>query len=79
VKGKWVEFIVTAYLELDQAVLDRANDSTMPYGAMTERDIFGHISYNMLRSDAELTQLDGWADLSNDMARLTNVDWEGQP
>ncbi len=69
----------TAVIELDQRVIDAVDDEwrSMFYPLYTPEDIAEHIAYNIVVNHARLTQLDGWADLSDDMARI--IDFPEEP
>lgn len=58
-------------IELDQEVIDRVNDEWRSrfYKLHTPEDVASHIARN-LAIGLRLHQLDGWADLSDDMAEL---------
>ena len=60
----------TAIIELDQRVIDAVDDEwrSMFYSLYTPEEVAEHIAYNLIVNKARLTQLDGWADLSDDMA-----------
>lgn len=62
----------TAIIELEQKVIDAVNDDwrSMFYNLHTPEEIAEHIAYNLIVNKSRLTQLDGWADLSDDMAKI---------
>lgn len=66
-----VEFSGT--LELDDSVIDAVDDEWRAalYQLNTPEEIAEHIAYNLARG-ADLTQLDGWADQSDDKAKLSD-------
>lgn len=66
-----VEFSGT--LELDDSVIDAVDDDWRAelYPLHSVEEIAEHIAYNLARG-CELTQLDGWADQSNDKAKLSD-------
>ncbi len=73
-----ISFTVTAELEVEEAVLavaltDGWRDTF--YNFTSEYEVGHHIACNLLRN-ADLTQLDGWADRDDGDAILRNVDWE---
>jgi hypothetical protein len=59
-----------AKIELDQKVIDVVTDEwrSVFYPLYTPEDIAEHIAYNLFVNNARLTMLDGWADLSDNMA-----------
>lgn len=61
-----------AVVELDQIVIDAVTEEwrSMFYNLHTPKQIAEHIAYNLIVNNARLTQLDGWANLSDDMAVL---------
>jgi len=61
-----------AIIELDQTVIDVVDDDWRAslYPLYTPADIAEHIAYNLIVNNARLTELDGWANLSDDMARV---------
>ena len=62
----------TAIIELDQMVIDAVDDGwrDMFYDLHTPEEIAAHIAYNLIVNKARLTHLDGWANLSDDMAKI---------
>ena len=73
-----IQFLVTAELEVEADVIDVALTDDWRgtfYHFTNEKDVAHHIAYNLLRN-ASLTQLDGWADRSDDDATLRDIDWE---
>jgi len=71
-----------AIVELDQKVIDAVDDDWRHYfyNLVTPEEIAEHIAYNLIVNEVRLTQLDGWANLSDDMARIIKrperPDWE---
>ena len=59
-------------IEIDDAVINNVDDSwrKMFYDFTTPQQIAEHIAFNMIVNDATLSQLDGFANLSDDMAVL---------
>ncbi len=59
-------------IELDSAVIDAVNDSWRKtfYDFNTPQQIAEHIAFNMLVNNLDLSDIDGFANLSNDMAKL---------
>lgn len=64
-------------LELDQQAIDQVDDEWREhfYPLHTPEEIAGHIAPN-LASGARLSQLDGWADLPDDLASVVGDDAE---
>jgi hypothetical protein len=62
----------TAIIELDQKVIDVVDDDWRKhlYQLHTPEEIAEHIAYNLIVNNIPLTLMDGWADLSDDMARV---------
>ena len=70
------DFITSGILELDQKVIDVVDDEWRAglYNLRTPDEIAAHIGYNLLYDPhLHLTDLDGWADLSDDLARV--ISW----
>jgi hypothetical protein len=69
------EEIDTGIIELDQKVIDVVNDEwrSFFYNLYTPEEIAAHIGYNLVINNAKLSDLDGWADLSDNLARV--IDW----
>jgi hypothetical protein len=65
-------------IELDDKVINVVNDEwrNVLYDLYTPEEIAEHIVYNMVVNHANLSQLDGWADQSNDNAKLGHIHWE---
>jgi hypothetical protein len=61
-------------LELDQKVIDVVDDEwrSQLYDLHTPEEIASHIGYNLMRHGwgYGLTNLDGWADLDNSLAKV---------
>jgi hypothetical protein len=59
-------------IEIDDAVINNVDDSwrKMFYDFTTPQQIAEHIAFNLIVNDATLSQLDGFANLSDDMAVL---------
>ena len=69
---------VEATIELDDSVIDVVDDEWRShlYPLHSSEDIAGHIAYNMIANNAQLSQLDGWADQPNSNARfVTRPEW----
>ena len=64
-----------AIIGLDQSVIDAVDDKWRAgfYPLHTPEDIACHICYNMIENRLELSDLDGWADKPNSMARI--LEW----
>jgi len=65
--------ITSGILELDQKVIDVVDDEwrSQLYDLHTPEEIAAHIGYNLMRSwSCKLTSLDGWADLTDDLAKV---------
>jgi len=59
-------------IELDDIVINSVDDSWRRtfYDFSTPQQIAEHIAFNMVVNDLELSDIDGFADLSNNMAKL---------
>lgn len=68
----------TATIQLDEKVIDVVDDEwrSMLYDLHTPEEIAHHIAYNLIFNRANLTMLDGWADLEDHMAQVAETDWE---
>jgi hypothetical protein len=72
----------TVIIELDQKVIDVVDDEWRKYlyDLKTPEEIAEHITFNMIVNKLTLTQLDGWVDLSDDMAKISKYpekpEWE---
>lgn len=66
-----------AVIDLHEKVIDVVDDQwrSMLYDLHTPEEIAGHIAWNLIVNNATLTMLDGWADLSNDMAKIVDIEW----
>ena len=73
-----VTFNVTAEIELDEQVISVVDDEwrSQLYPLYNNSDIAEHIAYNMIKNDAHLSQLDGWADQPDSNAKLLSEKWE---
>ena len=62
---------IEATLVLDEDVINHVDDDFRKhlYPLNTPEEIAEHIARNMVLNGCELIQLDGWADLSNDLAK----------
>ena len=67
--------IAYAIITIDQSVIDAVDDNWRLhlYNLNTPEEIAEHIGFNMLENHLRLSQLDGWADMSDSMARV--VEW----
>ena len=59
-------------IELDRAVIDAVDDlwRKMFYDFNTPQQIAEHIAFNMVVNNLDLSDIDGFVNLSNDMAKL---------
>jgi hypothetical protein len=74
-----VQLTCTLTVELDDSVIAAVDDSWRKsfYPLRTPEDIAEHIAYNLVVNNAELSELDGFADQSNDAAKIIEPpDWE---
>ena len=73
--SKYGEELAYAVIELDQAVIDAVDDDWRAglYPLHTPADIARHICYNMVENHLQLSQMDGWADKDNRLARI--LEW----
>jgi len=69
------EDVSGAIIELDQQVIDAVDDDWRAniYPLHTPEDIARHICDNMVRNRLQLSQLDGWADMDNSLAKM--LEW----
>lgn len=79
-----VVFEVDCTVEIDSKVIDRVDDEWRKhlYDLKSERDIVEHIAYNLVINRYRLSELDGWADMDDSMARIVSeyvevIDLEG--
>ncbi len=74
-----VEFTGEAVIELDDAVIDAVDDNWRATfcDLNTIYDVAEYIAYNLVINDRSLSHLDGWADMSDKLARvIEDPDWE---
>lgn len=73
-----VEIIGSVTIELDEKVIDAVDDNwrSSIYNLKTPEEIAAHIAYNFVVNGATLSRLDGWADQTDDLARITDEDLE---
>lgn len=73
-----VKLMVDAIIELDDAVIAAVDSDWRDqfYNLVTPQQIAKHVAYNLIANNANLSQLDGWADQPNDYAKLITQDWE---
>lgn len=73
-----VDLEVYVTVALDQRVIDVVDDEwrSMFYDLRTPQEIAEHIAYNMARHGSRLSHLDGFANLPDDWAKLTEVEWD---
>lgn len=59
-------------IELDDAVIANVDDSWKRtfYNFTSEHEIVDHIAFNMVVNELKLSQIDGFANLSDDLARI---------
>ncbi len=69
------EYVDTATIELDDAVIDAVDDEWRQelYDLNTPEEIAEHIAYNLIVNNSRLSQLDGWADQPDNNARV--IEW----
>jgi hypothetical protein len=69
-----VEWHSESLIELDDEVINRVDDEWRKhlYDLRTTEAIVEHIVYNLVVNNWELSDLDGWADLPNSMAKITD-------
>lgn len=76
-----VIFLATIDIELDPKVIAQVDDDFREnyYNLKKPEDIAQHIAYNILFNNAELSQLDGFANLKDEMVEVLDkdVDCEG--
>jgi hypothetical protein len=67
--------IDSGVIELDQKVIDAVTDEwrSMFYKLNTPEEIAAHIAYNMVINNAKLSDLDGWADQPDELAKM--IEW----
>ena len=68
-----------AIIEVDQKAIDVVDDDWRAhiYNLRTPLEIAGHIGYNLVINNADLSRLDGWADQTDDLAKIIEEpDWE---
>lgn len=68
---------VTADIEIDKVVLYQVDDGWKScfYDIESDEDVIKMIAYNLIQG-RKLSQLDGFANLSDDLAKIKNVDYE---
>ena len=64
-----------ALIELDQSVINAVDDNWRAalYPLYTPEDIARHVCRNMVENRLSLSQMDGWADMDNSMAKM--LEW----
>lgn len=68
-----------AKIEIDQKAIDVVDDDWRRHicNLITPEQIVEHIGYNLVINNANLSQLDGWADQSDDLAKIVEEpEWE---
>lgn len=71
-----VEMNCVIDISIDESVLKRVADKSMPYDFASEQDIANHIAYNMVVNQACLSLMDGFADMDDNLAQIDYIDWE---
>ena len=68
--GDWL--VDSAVIELEDIVITRVDDEwrDMLYDLHTPEQIAEHIAYNLIINKIGLSQMDGWADMPNEYARV---------
>lgn len=72
----------TAILEIDQKVFDNVDDSFREnfYNLRTPQEIVKHLAYNIFVNETNLSQLDGWANLTDDLIKVieypSQIKWD---
>ena len=71
-----VQWTTECVIELEDEVIDRVDDEwrRFLYDLNTPEEIAEHIAFNIIVNNAGLSRLDGWADLPDRMARVTEED-----
>lgn len=60
-------------VEVDEQALDRCNDDEWRkemYHFTTHEQVAAHVGFNMVRNNIGLSSMDGFADLSDDLAKV---------
>lgn len=67
-----VRFEGEALLKLDQEVINQVDDEWREslYNLKDAEDIAAHIGFNLIFNNWKLSELDGWANLKDNMAKL---------
>ena len=78
-----VSWTTECEITLDEEVIDVVDDGwrEMLYDLNTPEEIAEHIAFNIVVNNAGLSRLDGWANLKDNMARVTSEDrffWESR-
>ena len=74
-----VKFEGECKIELDEKVIDAVDEEFCKsiYNLNTLDKIVQHLAYNLIINDADLSQLDGWADQPNENARIIQYpEWD---
>lgn len=77
-----VDFMVTVEVDvIDPRVIDRCVNNEAGwrehyYDISTAEQVAEHLAYNYARNDADVNQLDGWADLASGAVRCVCRGWE---
>ena|SRR3972149_11058201 len=64
--------IGTVTIEIDQSVIDNVDDAWRDsmYNLISPEDIMEHVAYNLIINKTSLSNIDGWANLPDDFARV---------
>jgi hypothetical protein len=67
-----VEWVVDCEIALDEEVISRVDDEwrSALYDLKNPNEVAEHIAYNLVMHNTRLSQLDGWADMSDTQAIL---------
>lgn len=74
-----IRFEGEAIIEIDQKAIDVVDDDWRKhlYNLRTPSEIAEHIGYNLVINNADLSRLDGWADQTDDLAKIIEEpEWE---
>lgn len=71
-----VKFLVDVKIKINQAVIAQVDDEwkKMFYDLDSSEEIVEHVAYNLLQG-RRLSQMDGFADLPDELAVLEDVDY----
>lgn len=71
------EITLTASIEIDDAVFKATDNQDWResfFDYWSDEEVAKHIAFNVLRNGLELTQIDGFADLSDDLVSVLEVE-----